>query len=91
MKNFFKNGIATWIPIVILLTGGLFAANKIQQTQIELTAAIEKKLDCEIYDREQQLKDKSIERMQQQLDRIEAKIDELRRESNPPGTQNPGC
>lgn len=89
MKNFSKNNIVAWIPIVIMLTGGLFATNRISMIQCEITAAIEKKLDKEIYDRECKLRDERYERILQHLKQIEAKLDYLSR-PNPQSAANAG-
>jgi len=70
-----KNNLTQWFPVVILLLGGLFAAGRITNTQSNLVQEIKTKLDIEIYDSERGHWRREFDRLQQQLDRIEEKID----------------
>lgn len=72
-----KNKFGQWIPIVLLLIGGLFAAGRISSTQAELCRQIKQKLDKEIYDRDQAHRQREFDRFQKQLDRIEEKLDNV--------------
>ena len=67
--------VRRWSPVLVLLICGLFAAGKISTTQAELCRQIKQKLSTEIYDRDQSHYRREFDRLQLQLDRIEAKID----------------
>lgn len=73
----FKNKFGQWIPIVLLLIGGLLAADRIRSTQPRLAKEITNKLDKEIYDRDQLHRQRELDRLQAQLDRIEEKLDNV--------------
>lgn len=75
-NNNFFNGLWRWIPIVILVTGGFMASNRIDSATIELKKCLDLKADQAMFDREVKIRDQQYERILQLLDQIESKLDE---------------
>lgn len=76
MQNL-KNNLQAWLPVVILAIGGLIAAGRISGTQARLVEQINIKLDKEVYDRDQVNIWRELTRINNQLERIESKVDNV--------------
>lgn len=68
-KNNFSNGLFKWLPIIILLTGGLFASSRIDSACQEIKKELDQKVSKELYQAQ-------LENINKTLERIESKIDE---------------
>lgn len=68
-KNNFFNGFYKWLPIIILLTGGLFASHRIDTACKEFEKELEKKVSKELYQAQ-------LDHIYKALERIERKLDE---------------
>lgn len=75
---------------MLLLIGGLLAADRIRSTQPRLAKEIDYKLDKEIYDRDQAHRQREFDRFQKQLDRIEEKLDNVLTRSHKDNPGGPG-
>ena len=76
MENL-KNSLQQWLPVIILAIGGLIAAGRISSTQAYLVEQINAKLDKDAYDRDQANIWRELDRIQNQLERIESKVDNV--------------
>lgn len=85
-NNSFFNGLWRWFPIIILITGGFMASNRIDSTALELKDCIDQKVDKTLYDQEIKTRDEQYNRILKKLDQIEQKIDgRIKANSNRPG------
>lgn len=85
-----KNKFLQWIPIVLLLIGGLLAADRIRSAQPRISKELDNKLDKEIYDRDILHRQRELDRFQVQLDRIEGKLDAFISRTYQDGPGGPG-
>lgn len=65
----FFDRLFKWLPIIILLTGGLFASNRIDTACQEVEKKLERKVSKEVYQVE-------LQNIYKALERIESKLDE---------------
>jgi len=73
MKNFIKNN-GHWLRLSILCAAIIFAAGRITQSHAELCKKVDRKVEKELYYEHRQADRRELDL---QLERIEAKIDDL--------------
>lgn len=73
-NNKFSNGLWKAAPILILVTGGFFASNRIDTATAELKKCLDRKVDKNLYDQETKTRDEQYERIIRSLERIESRF-----------------
>jgi hypothetical protein len=82
MKDFFKNN-GHWIRIGIISAAVIFAAGKISNSHSELCRKVEKKVNKEIFELENKHRDNQLQQINEQLKRIEDKVDAIIAKTSP--------